>query len=227
MSPGNPGKTAMQPSQSIVYPRLPGLAVRGTWKIAGGVLMVVLTAVMAGANVIYAILGYYQLSTMNGQLDRMETDSLLDSRAWVGCSTIGHKAIVQGQRIEVEVVFTNSGKTPAVDMTFCGSICIREPGYDIITHAASKEKTTGWLNPTGKGPLAPNSSILLPFSSSKDLEVSKPLAEQIKSGNLVVYVFGRIIYRDIFEREHRTWFCYTADPATNLMYAYNQYNGMN
>jgi hypothetical protein len=218
-------------------------------KLIGGALMIVLTAVMAGANVIYAILGVRQLSIMSGQLKQMKTDSesssiatdrqlaimegqlkqmqeasQLEQRAWVGLARASHTKIVRGtKKIGVEFRFINTGKTPAIIESAGRTLCVRKSDCDM--EAMANTQMAAWMSETrSRGPLAPNAG----FTMDPSIEVNSDSGiEAIRSGNARVFMVGRIAYRDFFGKEHETKFCYyVLDPCDVTMTEHHQYNYM-
>jgi hypothetical protein len=176
-----------------------------------------------------AIVTDRQLKIMEGQLSEMRATAQLEQRAWVGLLHASHKAIEQGKGIEVTFRITNTGKTPAIVVTSGRTICIRPPNFDIETFATS-ETEQAWMKETrSQGPLPPNGILTMDISTKevKGLEMPESMIADIKSGELSVYVVGRIVYKDIFGGEHQTRFCYTANPSTEGMIEYHQYNYMN
>lgn len=169
-----------------------------------------------------------QLEQMKADSDQMREASHLDSRAWVGISAASHQPVTIGRKIEFEFRFTNTGKTPALNVTAFHAVCHAAFGANIETFAAECERT-GWQNIVSQRPIAPNAVAPISFDSMK-LEVSEPLLEEIKSGKVIVYALGKLIYDDIFGRKHKTWYCFIIDPSkahlVDHMHAYKEYNGM-
>jgi hypothetical protein len=165
-----------------------------------------------------------QLDIMQGQLTHIEQASHLEQRAWVGLSRSTHKPIEPNEPIQGEFRFSNTGKTPATIISAGRTVCLRPPGFNIESIADIKE-TKEWMEDArSQGPLSPNAFIVLDFATSK--KVDAPLKEQLEKGEICVYVIGRILYRDIFDRKHETRFCRIVDPKTERMIIAYQYNYM-
>lgn len=89
----------------------------------------------------------------------------------------------------------NFGQTPAHDVIHWGNICIRE--YPLVSTLPPKDMNL----PTTRMPLSPDGR------SSKNLAMSALLTPQeiqnLRNGTHGIYVYGDIIYKDIFGNE---WF---------------------
>jgi hypothetical protein len=152
------------------------------------------------------------------------SDVRLDERAWVGLSRATYKTIAPDQKIEAELEFMNSGKTPALDIMFCGELNWQGTDSNRETFMASLAKKE-WLDPASKGALAPNAPMLISVRS-KYLGEADIIAKGIKDGSCHVYLAGRLTYRDIFGQKHETWFCHTISPMTDRLTPDGPYNGM-
>lgn len=167
-----------------------------------------------------------QLEIMQGQLTHVQKTSHLEQRAWVGLARAKHQPIEPNKPIQGEFVFLNTGKTPAIIITAGRSTCFRSPGFN-FENLADIKKTEDWMEDTrSQGPLPPNASITLRFSTKKGFDITESLIKALNRDDLRLYVIGRILYQDIFSDEHETCFCFFADPNTNGMNMAHQYNYM-
>jgi len=166
-----------------------------------------------------------QIETMRGQLTEMkESKSLsrLDQRAWVADVGMTGKAEVDKPYM-VKITVKNTGKTFAKNLT---------------SIVASESKQIADPDPDfnaviGKGTSSTNSVALVPPNGGFDQLFDIPQdghrmtdtdIEGFKNPTVVVLIFGKIGYQDIFRCEHWTTFCYRAYPTKGQYDAYNAYN---
>ena len=189
-------------------------------------LLIVFTAVIATANLIYAVFSLWQLSILRGQLAQMQEVSHLEQRAWVGVSNASYDAIEPNKPATGKFIFKNTGKTPATIITQGHTVCIRPADFDVEALAKTKKETTWKTEKPIQKCIAPNASMALNFSTSKEHPLSDEVVKSINSGELRLYVIGHIIYSDIFGFEHQTKFCGIAKPNTTEMNVHHKYNYM-
>jgi hypothetical protein len=71
-------------------------------------------------------------------------------------------------------------------------------------------------------------SVLLPNSKTRlaaDRPITKKDIDNLKGGKSVLYVFGKIIYEDVFShKEHHTTFCQYMWPNLTTMVNCSKYN---
>jgi hypothetical protein len=146
--------------------------------------------------------------TMQGALEaseRQNRDALnasiatsrTDQRAWLGIKDITLvNTLKPGEHVIVGVNTLNSGKTPAIE----ASLIEASAGTD------EKKFTMELIRPeqgASKVAVAPTATTMFYMSFDGSDATTKALID----GVLRVYVRGRIGYRDIFGREHKTLFC--------------------
>jgi hypothetical protein len=151
----------------------------------------------------------------------------LDQRAWVGPIEMGinDPPIRTGSRLVATVVLTNSGKTPALHLYALTSIYVFSKDV-VLTPRYKVDKTD-----------QPSYSVLQP--GMKELITTLPVEtvsgsgagvlssgdfEDIQSGKYIVYVYGKITYRDVFQREHTTKFCGFLNRNMTTLRACKTYN---
>jgi hypothetical protein len=121
-----------------------------------------------------------------------QNSSQIDQRAWVSVSDM--KFIPRGDQFDVNVVFGNTGKTPAKDFT------IREAGE--LVQKGKVPTAEESLQP-GHGIIAPNGTFHSKLSANGYYDA--------RLGNLIVH--GKIDYNDVFGNGHWTKFCYYWIPG--------------
>jgi hypothetical protein len=115
----------------------------------------------------------------------------IDERAWVGVSDIQRTERPDG--VSVNLLFMNTGKTPAQNFT------IRVSGEPI---PKGQQPTTLESLQPGRGIIAPNGIFHSNLSASGSVDS--------KTSDLVIH--GRIDYTDVFGAGHWTKFCYYWTP---------------
>ena len=166
---------------------------------------------------------------MNGVFDRLTATAVkpavsgaaaATARPWIGIGSIKTAPFTNGGQPVTTVRFGNSGS---------------EPAYDF------RSNTVGSLRPAGspppdipaqRGPVAsagvlvPNAEgILTFFANTRALTADE--AARVRSGQLVLWLAGRLDYRDPHGTQHLTAFRYQYNPALNSFVAAAQGNSAN
>ncbi|MFA6457037.1 MAG: hypothetical protein WCW40_09470, partial [Bacteroidota bacterium] len=149
-------------------------------------------------------------------VELFEQTSRIDNRAWVGLIAqpntnkddpfISYREILRGGGIYVNV--KNFGKTPA-DSLFCY-------GKLFFSNELPKPKTLKRINSWGKV-LSPGESFQIEFPI--DTSYSYELIKNVVSGKKNLFIYGVIIYRDIYGFIDTTEFM----SLYNRIYGFNQY----
>ena len=139
--------------------------------------------------------------------------NMIDQRAWVGANKFsssiitgsGEPYIKADTELRFIAQFSNFGKTPA-----------RETRTDIVFKFLPKGEV---LKPTFEQtspPITPSVVVVQPgavhFMQSLPTTFSEPQIEAAKQAKLILYVYGRIRYQDIFGKQHLTNFCSFITP---------------
>lgn len=145
----------------------------------------------------------------------------LEQRAWVGIDRIQRGELVVNKPFTVEIVFTNTGKTPALDTIGQSSTQFmlkgQEPDFrenavgDLRSHAlvlpGQVYTVTNTFEDVQGTPLLENATIAL-----------------IQKGEATIFLWGRINYSDIFGCQHWTNYCYIYTPKNGGYSAYSKGN---
>ena len=139
----------------------------------------------------------------------------LDQRAWV--ATIGANGKPEANKPTIVTVFIkNTGKTMAKNVRIQGGIRHvgdgTEPNFEQQV-AAVKSTSVGVMPPAGDY-----------FSTNSTGVVDAEGFGRIQSGQLRIYVFGKISYEDIFGAPHQVRFCYRLNPVNWVWEVYATYN---
>jgi hypothetical protein len=136
--------------------------------------------------------------------DEAHINVLMDQRAWVGVSRIPVINLAADSNAFIGVVIKNTGKTPALK---------------------NRTKFVLDIHPSGTGPniryntrtydsvsvVQPGQEEILPVGTHT--YITKRRAEALKVGSIEAYVYGKILYVDIFGACHRTMFCFSVQPG--------------
>jgi hypothetical protein len=185
----------------------------------------VLLALLLAALVVLTIDTYFILR-LNGLSDRLSgmaaksaagaTASATD-RPWIGIGGIKTAPFANGGQPVTTVRFGNSGSQPAYDF---------------------RSNTVGSLRPSGSPPpdipaqagpvasagvLVPNAEGLLTFFANTRA-LTPDEAARVRSGQLVLWLAGRLDYRDPRRKQHLTTFRYQYNPSLNSFVAAPQGN---
>jgi hypothetical protein len=125
---------------------------------------------------------------------------MVDQRAWIGVKNIDIR--LDGNKLLANVVVSNTGKTPALDVRYTATIDTRHNAGNIEQFIREPHKVS---SEGSSSILAPNAILIMPMSPSDILAAD--LIEDIKSGKKTVYLFGETTYLDYFRRSHTTRFC--------------------
>lgn len=156
-------------------------------------------------------------------LDATIENFRLEQRAWVGLTEIscvrhkegdGTTVIVKEEKsIKCKAIVTNTGKTPARDMitrVYLNYMEVPNPNPKI------PEKAIMSTEPTSQT-LFPGNSVLVTFPFPSDKVFAKDQIESLKNGQNAIYLYGMIVYRDVFGETHFTKFCaYVLPSLTNV-----------
>jgi hypothetical protein len=145
-----------------------------------------------------------------------------DQRAWIALVDIQGIPEV-GTSFSVNLVAQNSGKTFAKNLTMRAVIEIlkrgEEPDFSLEDTAAARKDSSVSL-------LAPNADYVMDIELRKQTpphEITHFDLDGIRSGNLTLFVHGRMSYEDIFGCPHWASFCTRLKP--DLKYAsYGKHN---
>jgi hypothetical protein len=140
-----------------------------------------------------------------------------DQRAWVAVVDIAGIPEV-GTIFGVNLVAQNSGKTFAKNLTMRAVVELisekqKEPDFSLEDSAAARKDSSVSL-------LAPNADYVMDIELRKQTpphEITQSDFDGIRSGNLTIFVHGRMTYDDIFGCAHWTSFCTRLKP--DLKYA--------
>lgn len=182
------------------------------------------TAIVAVATAIIAVatvLTWWVLSRQLAQTNKMIELSRLDQRAWLGVVSGTELSIQENNPVMFQFVVTNSGKSPALASTkimaksFRGSEFVPEypPSPEDLPHYG------------GVGLVMPGMQI--PLTTQRTNPVTREAIEELRTGHMVLYIYGEITYKDIFNQPHYTHFCVFVHPTLDRVSFCKTYNDAN
>jgi hypothetical protein len=229
-----------------------------------------LTAIVAAANCLYALLAWRQLTAMkdqakvmSGQLEQMKADSNstsvamdkqlkamkdqgdamakqldqmretsnLEYRPWVGYRARVMEQIAVGKEIRCDLVFRNTGKTPAFRVRVSSSFFYWPPKANIrerLRTGCNGEllflPDEPFLPPT-EMTIAPNADGTV--GATCTLCICDETLTEIRTRRFVLYLVSTVVYEDMWGKTHTTNHCHTVDPDGKDITQYEQYNEMN
>jgi hypothetical protein len=152
-----------------------------------------------------------------------QTSMRSDQRAWVGVKDIRGLPQV-GQSWEVVIIFHNSGKTFAQNISaYAFHEPVKRGGQPTFSYVHDRKLSGGLISPGA------DYHVRLILTRSKNgtgqpAPLTQPLADDIDSGEHRVYVHGIINYDDVFGVHHWVSFCYFWDTETRGFGAYSDHN---
>ena len=129
----------------------------------------------------------------------------LDQRAWVGNTEVlppifadGNKAVYlkDGQETSFTTFIMNSGKTPAKNVT---------QSYSYRTLSSGVAFSLRYPGTDRMGVIQPG--LRLQVTTPTTERASKVQIDTYRTGENVLYLYGRITYDDVFDKPHSTTFC--------------------
>lgn len=176
---------------------------------------------LIGAEIVLAvtamIVGWIEGNKQLEVLDKLNQSSAatattlrIDQRAWLSPNII-NQIFLEGRPLLVPVQFNNTGKTPAIHVQTCVVAEIVEKSRkDIDTSCPESSKSPGLsiVFPTGHIDRVPNASGQGGKTNIDPQGLLRaPLIKELKRGEKMVYVYGRVDYWDVFNKPHWSTFC--------------------
>jgi membrane protein implicated in regulation of membrane protease activity len=149
-----------------------------------------------------------QSEAMKGQLEAMR-ESLTETRksmrysqaAYITVKAIDATTFIVGEKIEVTIIFTNDGNTPAYNVdTYSRGGGRKEP----FSFARDEIKTDFPHGVPSKGILAPHDVVTQVFGTDMRLTTS----DLARMRRTPYHAWGVVFYQDIFKRDRWTQFSY-------------------
>ena len=144
---------------------------------------------------------------------------IVQARAWVTVKGAELVTIKEGQPITAKIVFRNSGKTPAMDVTIYNNINLfSQPIPDPMPHVTY----AGNISKAVIGPDSDFGNII----TKKEILSSQDF-QAILHRKADIYIYGRVDYRDIFNFHRTTEYCLVNKVGTLNFDACEKHNTAN
>ncbi len=129
----------------------------------------------------------------------------ISQRAWITVKAAGFIDLTVAKKPSVTVLFENTGKSPAIDVTIHANMTVPSP-IPLQRGPMPLIETTFRPSVGLVGPGA-NFAKTLPL----DHILTAEEIESLKNNKQFLYTFGQIDYRDIFRIERHTQYCFEPD----------------
>jgi hypothetical protein len=134
----------------------------------------------------------------------------LDQRAWLGATSARVIDLAVNKPLKVEIQLKNTGKTVARNVDARITIRSESGPFNLKNFRAERPPPKGNRS---RFVILPDSELTLPAYGDRLL--TQETLSLIKGSGVTIYLFGEIIYADIFGETHVTAFCNFYDPSTN------------
>lgn len=124
---------------------------------------------------------------------------VLQSRAWITIKGAEIVEIKEGQPITAKIVFRNSGKSPALEVTIYNNI-------NLYGQQVPDPMPYGHYSGRGSKSVIGPDSDFGSFITKKEILTMQEL-QAIRHHKAAIYVYGRVDYRDIFHCQRTTEYC--------------------
>jgi hypothetical protein len=135
-----------------------------------------------------------------------------DQKAWVGVKTA--RVSFDNDGPEVEFIFTNGGKTPAIDLHFVFLAYFGPLGTNPPFNEAESDAK-------GRIVIVPNVDTA---AKARPSVIPKADIDGIKAGIISFFAYGTVWYKDIFEGRRKTTFCGIYNPIIKQFDACVEHN---
>jgi hypothetical protein len=161
----------------------------------------------------------------NNALNTTVEQFRLDQRAWLGVTRYNSSTasgnespyIEPDKEVRFIAQFTNSGKTPAKTTE-------TDIAFQFLPKGVSPKPTFGQPNPSRTRSTLVVQPGATHFIQSLPTKFSAPQIEAARQQQLILYVYGRILYQDVFDKQHSTEFCAYIDPRLIAFESCASYN---
>lgn len=145
-------------------------------------------------------------------VEAMRRSIRLDQRAWLSIEQVTVSGLKFEGRLEISIKITNTGRTPAKHANL---------GMNVDPVENGKEPRFYFADPTG------GSAVIFPKGEYSNFGVLNCTPENLKkilSGEIVVWVYGKIVYEDIFGSKHWLKFCYSMNAQQETFNIHTEHN---
>jgi len=171
--------------------------------------------ILTGGLAIFAAWSAY---IFEGQLREMHTAMLVDQRAWVGMIHHADIEFREGAKGKFGVILRNNGQTPALGLDTLMFV-------ELVPQGSPPQFTYG----SGKPPTSRGASVVQPgmevvLQDPTDFPMTTEQIQAMKDGTKVMYIYGKLTYRDIFKAVHHGTFCIYVEADLTTTKSCDRYN---
>jgi hypothetical protein len=156
-------------------------------------------------------------ATATATLGQAREGVQLDQRAWLAVTSLRLTRFQSDKKLEAQVVYTNSGRSPALHVSIVGAVLILGPKIE-----------PSFLSVAPPGDFTPLRAIppqtANSWTSSSEKSISAEQKEDVERGTQTVWVWGFVRYEDMFGTPHITQFC--GNTAVTRLESYPVKEGM-
>jgi hypothetical protein len=160
-----------------------------------------------------------QVKIARQALEDARESSRVDQRAWISVKSVKRDflgkeedAVVKvGDFLGYEIVFQNTGKTPARGATvMSGMELVRIGGRPNFSYETNPTVRPGLIAPGGE--TLPISPLMTERRNIGFSPLSPRIASLLRQEELQIHIHGRVSYQDVFDKCHWVTFCYSFHP---------------
>jgi len=201
-----------------------------------------ITAAAAGAGIAGLFVVYFTLKATQDAADAAKSQAIstektvklteksldetiksfqLDQRAWVGPvggGVVG--GLKEGTPAIFDILIKNVGKTPALKYT--PRIGLQTDPFNVKFKPRYRTDLAATRRKTSEAVIQPNGETRLNIRSNGP--IPKQTIDEIRDQTIYYYVFGELLYRDVFKRPHYTRFCALVLPDLHNIGSCDTYN---
>ena len=164
------------------------------------------TAANQTAQMVYSVgIAQDQLGEMRRSVKGAAAQARLEQRAWITVNKIKY-VCKKGQPVKIEVIFQNTGETPAVQVTSF-------PRGQIMRPEELPDFRYEGIEKTHSGVIGPNQffSEKLSFLENIGEQQRNTTIDAILDGEAILGVHGIVDFNDVFGKPHWYEYCYVLD----------------
>jgi uncharacterized repeat protein (TIGR01451 family) len=147
----------------------------------------------------------------------------LEERPWVGAIDLKNLKIKVGEQVTYSLVFSNSGKTPALHLRAKVRASIYPKGIDFVpTYNPIPETTVSDTQLQPGGQFVSISSLNNPAFA-----LTQAQYDGLTSGAATLYIYEKVTYKDVFGKSHETNVCFFVLRDLSDAHSCNKFNDVN
>lgn len=138
-------------------------------------------------------------------LDNAKQNAQLDQRAWLSISTMRLTKFQADAKLETQLVFSNSGRSPALHVSVVGAVVVMDKAVD--PNFLSVAPASDFTALRAMAPQVANT-----WTRESERPIGSEDKDRVEHGTSIIWAWGFIRYDDTFGVTHITQYCgYTRD----------------